>query len=71
MKSGTSSGKYVGTPLFGGACRSTLWKDLVDCCVCRMDGWKSKWLTSASRILMFKSVILAIPIFSMMCLKIP
>lgn len=36
-----------------------------------MDEWKSKWLTSASRNLILKSVISAIPVFFTMCLKIP
>lgn len=41
MKSGLLPGKYLGTPLFGGACKSSLSKDLVDVCLKRMDGWKS------------------------------
>ena len=36
-----------------------------------MEGWKGKWLASSGRILMLKTVVSAVPIFSMMCLKIP
>lgn len=42
----------------------------MDSCLSKVDGWKSKWLTSMGRILMLKSVISAIPIFSMMYLRI-
>ena len=35
-----------------------------------MDGWKGKWLSSSGRILMLKSVVSVVPIFSMMCFKI-
>lgn len=63
--------KYLGNPLFSGPCKVSLWKNLVDCCLRRMDGWKSRWLTSERQILMLKSGISAIPIFSMMYLWIP
>lgn len=68
---GSLPGRYLGIPLFGGASNLMVWKDLVDYCLKHMDGWKSRWLTSTGRIMMLKSIISAIPFFSMMCLKIP
>ncbi|XP_059064768.1 uncharacterized protein LOC131856848 [Cryptomeria japonica] len=70
MKVGFLPGKYLGIPFFGGANKSDLWKNLIDSCINRMDGWKSRWLTSIGRILMLRSIVSAIPIFSMMSLKI-
>lgn len=71
MRVGSLPSKFLGIPLFGGSNKASIWKDLVDIYLNRMSGWKSKWLTAASRLLLLKSVILAIPVFSMMCLKIP
>lgn len=70
MKVGSLLGKYLGIPFFGGTNKSDLWKNLIDSCINKMDGWKSRWLTSASRILMLRTVVSAIPIYSLMCLKI-
>lgn len=71
MKKGSLPSKYLGIPLFGGANRSVVWKDLFESCIHRMDGWKSKWLTLAGQILMLKSVVSSILVFSMICLQIP
>lgn len=71
MKSGTLPGRFLGTPLFGGGNRTHLWQILFDSCVNKLEGWKYKWLTSAGRLLLLKSVLLAMLIYSMMCFKIP
>lgn len=60
MKVGSLSSKYLGIPFFGGVNKSELWKKLIDSCINKMEGWKSKWLTSAGRILMLKTVVSAI-----------
>lgn len=70
MQVGNLPGKYLGIPFFGGESRSSIWKNLVDSCIQRMDGWKRKWMTLVGRIMMLKMVISAILLFSMMCLQI-
>lgn len=71
MKLGTLPSKFLGIPLFGGANKSAIRKNLVESCFNKLEGWKSKWLTLAGKILMLKTIVSAIPIFSMACLKIP
>ena len=63
--------KYLGMPLFQGKNCANLWKELIDSCIKRLDGWKGKWLSFARRIFLLQTVILAIPTYSMSCLKIP
>lgn len=57
--------------LFAGASKTEIWKGLLDGCKEKMEGWKSKWLMLASRILILKSVISAMQIFSMAWFKLP
>lgn len=47
-----------------------LWHSLIDSSVNHLEGWKSKWLTLAGRLMLLKSVLSALPIYSMMALKI-
>lgn len=70
IKHGCFTSRYLGIPLFQGRNRSEVWKGLAKKCLRKMDGWKGKWLSSAAIILMLKSIVSAMPIFSMMCLKI-
>lgn len=71
IKQGCLPSRYLGIPLFQGRNTSEVWKGLAEKCLRKMEGWKGKWLSSARRILMLKSVVSTVPIFSMMCLKIP
>ncbi|XP_059070115.1 uncharacterized protein LOC131859887 [Cryptomeria japonica] len=64
-------GKFLGTLLFAGAGKAKIWKGLLDGCIAKMEGWKSKWLTLAGRLLMLKTTISKMPIFSMACFKLP
>ncbi|XP_057862593.2 uncharacterized protein LOC131070920 [Cryptomeria japonica] len=57
--------KFLGMPLFAGVGKMDIWQGLPDGYKAKMEGWKSKWLSLASRILMLKSVVLAMPIFPM------
>ncbi|XP_059066517.1 uncharacterized protein LOC131053069 [Cryptomeria japonica] len=63
--------KFLGMLLFAGVGKMEIWKGLIDGCKEKMEGWKSIWLTLASCILMLKSVISAMPIFSMAFFKLP
>ncbi|XP_059064784.1 uncharacterized protein LOC131856859 [Cryptomeria japonica] len=71
IRIGQLPGKFLGTLLFVGASKTKIWKGLLDGCKAKMEGWKSKWLTLVGRILILKSVISAMPIFSMACFKLP
>lgn len=71
FKSAKILGWFLGTPLFLGAYWPNLWTKPVDSYLGHMEGWKSKLLALVGLILMLRSVIYAIPIFLMMCLKIP
>ncbi|XP_057840916.1 uncharacterized protein LOC131050447 [Cryptomeria japonica] len=68
---GQLPGKFLGMPLFAGAGKTDIWKGLLDGCKAKMEGWKSKWLSLAGRILMLKSVVSAMLIFPMACFKLP
>ncbi|XP_059071301.1 uncharacterized protein LOC131865388 [Cryptomeria japonica] len=58
-------------PLFTREGKLDMWKGLLDGCKAKMEGWKSKWLSLAGRILMLKIVVSAMPIFPMACFKLP
>ncbi|XP_059072399.1 uncharacterized protein LOC131873582 [Cryptomeria japonica] len=70
VKVGTLPSRFLGTLLFGGPNRMSMLQRLMDSCVNKLEGWKSKWLTSAGRLLLLKSVLSAMPIYSMMCFKV-
>ncbi|XP_059066322.1 uncharacterized protein LOC131857643 [Cryptomeria japonica] len=71
VRMGTLRGKFLGTPLFGGRNNLSLWKNLIEACANRLEGWKSKWISLSGRILLLKAVLSALPIFSMIALRIP
>lgn len=53
--------RFLGIPLFEEFNKPTFWNRIMDNCMSRMESWKGKWLFSARRIVMLKSVISAIP----------
>lgn len=71
MKQSALLGKFLGIPFFEGVCKPNLWNDLSEKCFKRMEIWKGKWLSYAGCILLLQTIISAIPIYSMSCLKIP
>ncbi|XP_059076416.1 uncharacterized protein LOC131875764 [Cryptomeria japonica] len=71
IRIGQLLGKFLGMLLFSGVGKTKIWKGLLDGCKAKMEGWKSKWLMLAGRILMLKSVISTMSIFSMACFKLP
>lgn len=70
VNDGSLLGRFLGTPLFEGPNRMNMWQRLMDSCVNKLEGWKCKWLTSAGRLSLLKSVLSAMPIYSMMCFKV-
>lgn len=71
IKIGQLPGKFLGLPLFARAGRTDIWKDLLDGCKGKMEGWKSKWLSLVDRLLMLKTIVSTMPIFPMACFKLP
>ncbi|XP_059066640.1 uncharacterized protein LOC131857883 [Cryptomeria japonica] len=71
IRVGQLPGKFLGTSLFAGAGKAEIWKWLLDGYIAKLEGWKSKWLTLAGRLLMLKTVISIMSIFSMACFKLP
>lgn len=63
-------GKYLGVPLIHG-CNTRLFQPLVDKVNRRLAGWKLKSLSRAARLLLIKSTLQAIPIYSMQTNKVP
>ncbi|XP_059070666.1 uncharacterized protein LOC131860291 [Cryptomeria japonica] len=71
IKIGQMPGKFLGMPLFSGAGKMNIWKGFLYGYKAKMEGWKSKWLSLAGRLLMLKSVVLAMLIFPMAYFKLP
>jgi hypothetical protein len=67
----TNIGKYLGVPLIGGAPRKKDFQHLIDKVRNKLSGWKASHLSFAGRVTLSKSVIQAIPVYSMMTTLIP
>ncbi|MCI23473.1 putative ribonuclease H protein, partial [Trifolium medium] len=66
FREANSLGKYLGIPLMGRAPRHGDFEHLVDKVRSKLSGWKTTNLSFAGRVTLAKSVIQAIPIYSMM-----
>jgi hypothetical protein len=64
-------GKYLGVPLIGRAPKKKDFQHLIDKVKNKLSGWKSSHLSFAGRVTLSKSVIQAIPVYSMMTTLIP
>ncbi|MCH87793.1 ribonuclease H, partial [Trifolium medium] len=64
-------GKYLGVPLIGGAPRKRDFQHLIDKVRNKLSGWKASHLSFAGRVTLSKSVIQAIPVYSMMTTLVP
>ncbi|GAU48590.1 hypothetical protein TSUD_405800 [Trifolium subterraneum] len=64
-------GKYLGIPLVGRAPRRGDFDYLVDSVKAKLSGWKATHLSFAGRVTLAKSVIQAIPVYTMMTIPIP
>lgn len=40
-------------------------------CISKLESWKNRWPSQVGRLTMIKSVLSAIPIYSMSCFKMP
>ncbi|GLJ43774.1 hypothetical protein SUGI_0911280 [Cryptomeria japonica] len=63
--------KYLGVWINKGCMQSQNWEDVTKSCESKSKNWKNRWLTLAGRITMIKSILSAIPIYSMSCFKMP
>ncbi|PNY06182.1 ribonuclease H [Trifolium pratense] len=66
-----SLGKYLGIPLIGRAPRRGDFEQLVEKVKVKLSSWKATNLSFAGRVTLAKSVIQAIPIYTMMTIPIP
>ncbi|XP_045810188.1 uncharacterized protein LOC123904586 [Trifolium pratense] len=71
FKEASSLGKYLDIPLVGRAPRCSDFEHLVNKVKLKLSGWKTTNLSFAGRATLTKSVIQAIPIYSMMTTPIP
>lgn len=62
---GTFPCMYLGLPFFLGSDNTSFWDKVVHSITCRISSWNHKWRTMASKILLIKSVLNAIPIYLM------
>lgn len=67
ISKGTLPCKYLGIPLDKGRRTSKLWDNLVDRIKSRINTWKGKWLSSAGRATLVRSVLSAMPIYQLSC----
>lgn len=62
---------YLDLPLFQGGNIGNFWEKLVDKFRSKLIDWRSKWLSSAGRIVKTKAILSALPIFWMGVFWIP
>ena len=63
--------KYLGMPAFVGRAKKQSFIYIKERVWKKLQGWKEKLLSQASREVLIKSVIQAIPTYSMSCFKLP
>lgn len=57
--------------MFIGSDIISYWKHLIEKYKAKLETWKGKWLSSTGRLMMVKSVLFALLVFSMTCLRLP
>ncbi|XP_073051225.1 uncharacterized protein [Primulina eburnea] len=67
----TDLGKYLGVPSIHGRVTSSMYKQVLDRIKARLEGWKTKYLSFAGRQVLAKSVLNAIPLYSMQTSLLP
>lgn len=71
LKVATLLGNFLGMPIFLGINKKCYWENLINSKKIKIGTWKGKWVSSTGRILMVKSVLSTILVYSMSCLKLP
>lgn len=65
------TGKYLGLPEHFGRRKKDLFAGIVDRIKQKASGWSNRFLSSAGKLVMLKSVLSPIPSHSMTCFKLP
>ena len=63
--------KYLGLPAFIGGSKRSIFNGLKERIVCRLQGWKEKFLSKAGREILIKAVAQSIPTYTMNCFRLP
>lgn len=63
--------KYLGLPAMVGADQSDCFRHLIDRVIVRISGWKEKLLSTGGKEILVKSIVQAVPVYTMMVFKIP
>lgn len=63
--------KYLRLPLVFGNSKSEFFKYLIERIWQKVLGWKEKLLSYAGKVTLIKSILMAIPLYPMMCFRIP
>lgn len=71
MRQVQSHGKYFGLPSVAGRRKKDIFAGILDNVRKRISGWNGKLLSKASKDVLIKSVLQAIPTYSMSCFKFP
>ena len=64
-------GKYLGLPEHFGCKKRDLFTSIVDRIKTKVSGWLNKFISTAGKMVMTKSVLTPIPTHAMMCFKLP
>ncbi|CAA0816391.1 Ribonuclease H-like superfamily protein, partial [Striga hermonthica] len=65
------STRYLGLPLGIGRSKKEVFDYILEAIRGKLQGWKTKLLSSADKEVLVKSVLQALPVFSMTCFKLP
>nr|XP_027089582.1 uncharacterized protein LOC113710661 [Coffea arabica] len=66
-----NNGKYLGLPLVITASKKQVFAYIVDKAKSRMQGWKHNLLSHAGKEVLLKSVVMALPNYTMSCCRLP
>ena len=70
-KVGTIPFMYLGLPIGGDASRLIFWEPLINRINSRLSGWKSRHLSLGGRLVLLKSVLSSLPVYTLSFFKAP
>ena len=66
-----SKSLYLGLPIFMGNSKKRAFQDIIDKLLSRIEGWRAKTLSQASKLVLIKSVVAALPSYAMSSFLLP